>query len=210
MALEPYWALPQAYIWAAGSVLHHTVHRVAQPLYAELHGYQTNYSLCHVQAHTQHVCQHCCNQQEHDLITRVQPALICSEACSVYHRDLDKQEAEIKEKLKQEKKREERKNREAFSDLLREDLDEGFIKPKMRWRVRRFRTSFNNTWVDSILPIVDCSETSYSTPPWYYTAGSCWCIKRNFMQLHSVAVVGSQPGCLPAAMLRSYNQPSVQ
>ena len=50
-------------------------------------------------------------------------------------RDLDKQEAEIKEKLKQEKKREERKNREAFSELLREDMDEGFIKPKMRWKV---------------------------------------------------------------------------
>ena len=55
--------------------------------------------------------------------------------CAVCGRDLDKQEAEIKEKLKQEKKREERKNREAFSDLLREDMDEGFIKPKMRWRV---------------------------------------------------------------------------
>lgn len=55
--------------------------------------------------------------------------------CAVFIRDLDKQEAEIKEKLKQEKKREERKNREAFSDLLREDMDEGFIKPKMRWRV---------------------------------------------------------------------------
>lgn len=53
----------------------------------------------------------------------------------VCDRDLDKQEAEIKEKLKQEKKREERKNREAFSELLREDMDEGFIKPKMRWKV---------------------------------------------------------------------------
>ena len=51
-------------------------------------------------------------------------------------RDLDKQEAEIREKLKQERKREDRKNREAFSDLLREDMDDGFIKPKMRWRVR--------------------------------------------------------------------------
>ncbi|DBB01103.1 TPA: hypothetical protein ACH3X1_000995 [Trebouxia sp. C0004] len=51
-----------------------------------------------------------------------------------YMRDLDKQEAEIREKLKQEKKREERKNREAFSELLREDMDEGFIKPKMRWK----------------------------------------------------------------------------
>ena len=51
------------------------------------------------------------------------------------HRDLDKQEAEIREKLKQEKKREERKNREACSELLREDMDEGFIKPKMRWKV---------------------------------------------------------------------------
>ena len=48
---------------------------------------------------------------------------------------MDKQEAEIREKLKQEKKREERKNREAFSELLREDMDEGFIKPKMRWKV---------------------------------------------------------------------------
>ena len=56
--------------------------------------------------------------------------------CAACGRDLDKQEAEIKEKLKQEKKREERKNREAFSDLLREDMDEGFIKPKMRWRVQ--------------------------------------------------------------------------
>ena len=56
-------------------------------------------------------------------------------ACAACGRDLDKQEAEIREKLKQEKKREERKNREAFSDLLREDMDEGFIKPKMRWRV---------------------------------------------------------------------------
>ena len=55
----------------------------------------------------------------------------------VHGRDLDKQEAEIREKLKQEKKREERKNREAFSELLREDMDEGFIKPKMRWKVRR-------------------------------------------------------------------------
>ena len=53
----------------------------------------------------------------------------------VHGRELDKQEAEIKEKLKQEKKREERKNREAFSDLLREDMDEGFIKPRMRWKV---------------------------------------------------------------------------
>ena len=50
-------------------------------------------------------------------------------------RDLDKQEAEIKEKLKQEKKREERKNREAFSQLLQEDMQDGFIKPKMRWKV---------------------------------------------------------------------------
>ncbi|KAL3141198.1 hypothetical protein ABBQ38_003538 [Trebouxia sp. C0009 RCD-2024] len=56
------------------------------------------------------------------------------EAFEDYMKDLDKQEAEIKEKLKQEKKREERKNREAFSELLREDMDEGFIKPKMRWR----------------------------------------------------------------------------
>lgn len=50
-------------------------------------------------------------------------------------RALDKQEAEVKEKLRQEKKREERKNREAFSELLQEDQRDGFIKPKMRWKV---------------------------------------------------------------------------
>ncbi len=65
--------------------------------------------------------------------------------CLVCLRDLDKQEAEIREKLKQEKKREERKNREAFSELLREDMDEGFIKPKMRWKVIRKTASL--TWL---------------------------------------------------------------
>ena len=65
----------------------------------------------------------------------VSAAVGCLRLGAVCGRDLDKQEAEIKEKLKQEKKREERKNREAFSELLREDMEEGFIKPKMRWRV---------------------------------------------------------------------------
>ena len=65
--------------------------------------------------------------------------------CLVCLRDLDKQEAEIREKLKQEKKREERKNREAFSELLREDMDEGFIKPKMRWKVTSNPASL--TWL---------------------------------------------------------------
>jgi len=66
-------------------------------------------------------------------------------------RDLDKQEAEIREKLKQEKKREERKNREAFSELLREDMDEGFIKPKMRWKV--FRKPASWTWMSVSIPV---------------------------------------------------------
>lgn len=80
--------------------------------------------------------------------------------CAVCGRDLDKQEAEIKEKLKQEKKREERKNREAFSDLLREDMDEGFIKPKMRWRVCQCLICMKHT------PIVftTLTELSHSFP----------------------------------------------
>ncbi|KAL0047243.1 hypothetical protein WJX82_010442 [Trebouxia sp. C0006] len=75
-----------------------------------------------------------------------------------YMRDLDKQEAEIREKLKQEKKREERKNREAFSELLREDMDEGFIKPKMRWKEYLPRIKDND-----VLRAVD-KNTSGSRP----------------------------------------------
>lgn len=108
------------------------------------------------------------NQQQHDLTACVQLALICSEVCTGCDRDLDKQEAEIKEKLKQEKKRKERKNREAFSDLLREDLDEGFIKPKMCWRVCQSPISLEYTWVDSTLLNVDYSENNFpcSTLVW--------------------------------------------
>ena len=143
--LEPSSALPQAHTlgcWLCTAP--HCTKFSSHSLYAGLHGYQAYCSLCRVKALAQHVCQHCCNLQEHDLITRVQLAVNCFEVCTVYHRDLDKQEAEIKEKLKQEKKREERKNREAFSDLLREDLDEGFIKPKMRWRVCQSPTSLDS------------------------------------------------------------------
>lgn len=100
------------------------------------------------------------NQQHHDLTACVQLDVICFEVCTGCDRDLDKQEAEIKEKLKQEKKREERKNREAFSDLLREDLDEGFIKPKMRWRVCRL-LGLDYTWVASTLLRIDCVAVSF-------------------------------------------------
>ena len=79
------------------------------------------------------------------------------------HRDLDKQEAEIREKLKQEKKREERKNREAFSELLREDMDEGFIKPKMRWKV--LSKSASLTWLSVSSSMFLCMACTSSLGP---------------------------------------------
>lgn len=78
--------------------------------------------------------------------------------CGVLCRDLDRQEAEIKEKLKQEKKREERKNREAFSQLLQEDMQDGFIKPKMRWKVIAIQHKFAKTTTFVLWMYVNTSE----------------------------------------------------
>ncbi len=99
-------------------------------------------------------------------------------------RDLDKQEAEIREKLKQEKKREERKNREAFSELLREDMDEGFIKPKMRWKVISKPASL--TWVSVSSSTFLCAPCIAQRGP---CSHSCQCrmhLQQNTSQLSSV------------------------
>lgn len=56
------------------------------------------------------------------------------EAFDAYMRELDKAEAEEKERARLEKKAQEKVNRQKFEALLREHRDQGFIKPKMRWR----------------------------------------------------------------------------